>query len=245
MPSLGMYTAEGTLTNWLRPDGATVAAGEPIAEVTTEKATYEIEAPTAGVLHPVAAVGSDHAVQGLLGYVLEPGEAPPAVSQAPRPTAASAATAPSERAGAGESATVVPRPAGEIKATPVARRLAGQHGLDLAIINGSGPGGRIVEADVLAAVERRQHAPALSSAPGAIARRVRRRVPLVGIRRTVGERLRQSLATAVPVTLTREADAAALVEARAALAAPRAVPSMPSSWPSSPPPSASSRRSTP
>src|SRR5687768_17038217 len=77
MPSLGMYTAEGTLTAWLRPTGSPVQIGEPIVEITTEKATHEVEAPVAGTLHHVAEVGTVLPVQALIGYVLAAGEAPP------------------------------------------------------------------------------------------------------------------------------------------------------------------------
>src|SRR5437879_13107294 len=114
MPSLGMFTAEGTLTAWLRPDGAQVAAGEPVAEVTTEKMIQEVVAPAAGILHRVASEGTTLAVQGLMGYILGVGETPPT----------SGATA----APAGPPDTLI-RPAaetpgvatgGEIRATPIA-----------------------------------------------------------------------------------------------------------------------------
>lgn len=218
MPSLGMYTAEGTLTTWLRPPGTAVGAGEVVAEITTEKATYEIEAPEEGLLHVVAEVGVTVPVQGLIGYVLAPGEAPPAVAAGSAPSAIVASepprsiTRPAPAPPAGGSAL----PPAEVKASPVARRLAAQHGLELAGLAGSGPGGRIVEADVLAAIARRE---AASAGPPPDARRVRQRIPLIGIRRTIAERLRHSLATAAPVTLTREASAAALVAARGPLAA--------------------------
>lgn len=250
MPSLGMYTAEGTLTNWLKADGDNIAPGEVVAEITTEKATYEIEAPTEGRLHIVASIGATLEVQGVLGYLLEPGEAPPLVpTAAPTPptnTASPAAPAAPPSAAAA-STTAAPSTAsagerGQAPATPVARRLAAQHGIDLTRLTGSGPGGRIVEADVQAAITAQAGqasaststpgaaAPAASTttesaplaatgpgAPGGPAERLRQRIPLIGIRRTIGERLRQSLQTAVPVTLTRETEAATLVEARTRL----------------------------
>ena len=83
MPSMGMYTEEGVLTAWLRPAGARVAMGDPVAEITTEKATFEIPAPEEGVLHPVAAIGSNLRVEALMGFILRNGEAaPPAVDDA-------------------------------------------------------------------------------------------------------------------------------------------------------------------
>jgi pyruvate dehydrogenase E2 component (dihydrolipoamide acetyltransferase) len=231
MPSLGMYTAEGALTAWLRPDGATVAAGEPVAEITTEKASYEIEAPGDGTLHAVAAVGATLPVQGILGYVLAPGEAPPTPAGGGGGEAGERGSGGAGERGGGEAgaipsprpspmgrgsaaASASPHPPSEIRASPVARRLAAQHGVELAGLTGSGPGGRIVEADVLAAIARPAATGGDKAAEG---RRVRQRLPLAGMRRTIAERLRHSLSTTASVTLTREVDAEAFVAARGRL----------------------------
>jgi pyruvate dehydrogenase E2 component (dihydrolipoamide acetyltransferase) len=216
MPSLGMYTTEGTLTAWLRPPGSEVTAGEPIIEITTEKAAYQIEAPAAGLFHAVADIGAVIADQGVIGYVLAPGEAPPAADAA---SAAPVGGAPASPAPASpprpeSTAGAAPPPAGgEVRASPVARRLAREQGIDITTLVGTGPGGRIVEADVVAAASRGSTVPA-PSRPAASQRIVRDRIPLVGMRRTIGERLRSSLSTTAPVTLTREVDAEALVGAR-------------------------------
>ena len=194
MPTMGMYTEEGILSAWLSPAGKRVEAGEAVAEITTEKAAFEVPAPASGVLHPVAEVGTNLRVEALMGYILADGE--------------TLSTAPVEAAVPPADARVsVPPPAPAERsrpiASPVARRLAAQHGIDLARVGGSGPGGRIVEADILA----------MTAAPSG-ERRILRRVPMAGSRRTVAERLRSTLATAAPVTLTREVDAGALVAAR-------------------------------
>ena len=146
MPSMGMYTEEGVLSAWLRAVGTRVEMGEPILEITTEKVTFEVQAPAAGILHQAAEVGASLHVEALLGYILADGEAPPAGngSRAPQLPARSAVP---------HSAPIVPtarQANAPVKATPAARRLASQHGVDLTAIDGSGPGGRIVEADVLA-----------------------------------------------------------------------------------------------
>src|SRR5690348_13535521 len=75
MPSLGMYTIEGEVSRWLLPDGAVVQPDQPVLELTTEKATVEITAPIAGILQHVLPAGGRVKVQGLLGYILAPGEA--------------------------------------------------------------------------------------------------------------------------------------------------------------------------
>ena len=217
MPSLGMFTAEGTLTAWLRPHGAKVEASEPIAEITTEKTTQEVVAPAAGIVHQVAGIGSNLPVQGLIGYILAEGEALPA-SAAPAPGVASPASATGAPAAMETPRVGAPRPTagGEVRASPIARRIAAEHGIDVASLVGTGPGGRIVEADVQAEITRRAAigASASPAAPTESARRIREKLPLIGMRRTIAERLRSSLSTAAPVTLTREVDADVLVAAR-------------------------------
>ena len=178
MPSFGMYTMEGTLLKWLRPTGAHVAEGSPILEIETDKATQEVIAPADGRLHQVAVEGDLVAEQGLLGYILGDGEEPPA-----RPEPAE-----SGRATAGTAPTA---------ATPAARRLAREQGVDLAALAGSGPHGRIVEADVQTAL----------SLPG-------KRRPLSPMRRAIANRLIHSVTEAIPCTLTREVEAEELALAR-------------------------------
>src|SRR5438067_961131 len=180
MPSLGMYTTEGTVTAWLREPGSQVAAGEPVVEVTTEKAVYQVEAPGDGILHAVAEIGAVVPDQGLIGHVLAPGEDPPAAAPPTTAPAGGAQTAPPTRA----FAPAPPTPGGELRASPAARRLAQDRGIDITTVVGTGPGGRIVEADVMAAMERRSAAPAAPGpvgpgrpAPAAAARNVRERIP--------------------------------------------------------------------
>ena len=209
MPSLGMYTAEGTLVNWLRPAGSTVRAGEPIVEISTEKASHELVAPGDGILHPVAAPGASLSVEGLIGYILGEGEDPPTPDSPASPSGA----------GGGQPYPTSTLAFGtpEIRATPVARRLAREHRIDLGSLEGTGPGGRIVEADILSAIEHVGD----STASGSESHRPRllRRSPLTPMRRTISERLKRSLSTAVSLTLTREVRADVLVRCRAALTA--------------------------
>lgn len=152
MPEMGMYMEEGVLTTWLRPEGTRVEAGEPILEITTEKVTFELPAPAAGILHRAAEVGASLPVQALLGYILAEGEAIPAATEGE----AIADPAPTTGPRGSQPAPEVSRSSGQPKASPAARRLATQHGIDLNLVKGSGPGGRIVEADVLARVAQQQ-----------------------------------------------------------------------------------------
>jgi len=214
MPSFGMYTAEGTFARWLVDSGARVEAGELVAEITTEKASYEIEAPADGIVHPLARPGDALTVEGLIGWLLAEGEAPPAEERDDEPVPVPGLPGP--------AATPTAEYA-RLKASPAARRLASERGVALATVVGSGPGGRVVEADVLAAAERRRvpvAAGSRSTSPSnSVPWRVHWRLPLTGVRGAVARRLREVMATAVPLTLTREVPAAALVAARERLRA--------------------------
>jgi pyruvate/2-oxoglutarate dehydrogenase complex dihydrolipoamide acyltransferase (E2) component len=211
MPVMGMYTEEGVLTAWLRPAGERVEAGDAVAEITTEKSAFEIPAPTSGILHPVVEVGSNLRVESLMGYILVDGEPVPPIGaesdskendreiQRGRP-------AQPETDGTGNAPTQTQTDKRPV-ASPVARRLASQHGIDLTVVKGTGPGGRIVESDVRALV-------AVSDGD----RRVLRRVPMAGSRRTISEFLRATVSAAISTTLTREVDADVFVLARRQLA---------------------------
>ena len=215
MPSFGMYTAEGTVAHWLQPSGTRVQIGDPVLEIETDKALNEIVAPTSGTLLHVAAVGTLIKEEGLLGYILAEGESTPVGSDTESATASVSTMAKN---------AVRPSISGEspVKASPLARNLAKEHGVDLTILQGSGPGGRVVEADVLAWIERMKreaseatgdtHSPTLKQAfPG-------KRVVLTTMRKSIGERLRRSLDVAVPLTITREAEAGYIVATRARIA---------------------------
>jgi pyruvate dehydrogenase E2 component (dihydrolipoamide acetyltransferase) len=206
MPSMGMYTEEGVLTAWLRPAGSRVTPGEPVAEITTEKATFEIPSPEEGILHPVAAVGTTLRLEALMGYVLRDGESVPA-STADTTSIATSSGKPVDAASGSRSETPSTAP---LRATPVAKRLAVQHGIDLKQVSGSGPGGRIVEADIQALISKPEAVRQSSLAD----KRAVERVPMAGLRRLLAERLRGTLSTAAPTTLTREASADLLVAAR-------------------------------
>ena len=229
MPSFGMYTAEGTLHAWSRADGALVQAGDPIAEIETEKSTNEITAPATGRLCHVARPGAPLKEQDVFGYILGQGESAPGASAGARPPGACATTAPPAPQPAEAPATTpAATPAGTsaatpattpaatpgwVRASPVARKIARENDIDLSTVRGTGPGGRVVGQDVRDALERRRGAataaPAASPLPA-----VRAQAGLSTIRRTIAQRLRQSQSTAVSLTLTRDAPAGRLATAR-------------------------------
>lgn len=147
MPALGMAQETGKVLRWLRAEGQEVRQGEPLLEVETDKANVEIEAPASGVLARVLAPeGSEVPVGHVIGWILLPGEAPsdlPAEPAAVEPQPA-VEVAPSL---ATTQAEVPPEPA-RPRASPKARRLAREMGVDLASVRGSGPGGAVLAADL-------------------------------------------------------------------------------------------------
>lgn len=173
MPKMGDAMEEGTLVRWLKHEGDTVQEGEPIAEIATDKATVEIEAPTSGVLRGIrVAENAVVPVNTPLAYILQPGESLPAegdgkASAPTEPTAAAPQPAPTPMAAAA-APQPAPTPAnGEerILASPLARKIAAEHGIDLRQVQGTGPKGRIVERDVLAYLESRKATAVPAAAP--------------------------------------------------------------------------------
>ena len=162
VPQLSISMEEATVSRWLVGDGDAVAAGQIVVEVETDKATVEIEAPEAGLLRIVAAEGAVVAVDGVLAEV-ESGDG--AVVSRPAVAAETPAAERSAAAAAPVAGATGPRRTGPI-ASPAARRLARDQGVELSAVQGTGPGGRIVARDVVAAP---QAAPA--NAHGAADRR--------------------------------------------------------------------------
>lgn len=172
MPQLGLTMEEGTVENWLAAEGDEVKAGQPILEITTDKLTNEVEAETDGVLLKIEAQpGEDVKVQGILGWIGKAGEELPGavkadsdLSGAPaKPPAAAEAEAP---AAAGPARTV----RGKIRISPLARKMAGEFGIDYSKLTGTGPSGRILKRDILKAkaeAEARAEAEAEKPAPKA------------------------------------------------------------------------------
>ncbi len=185
-PQISESTEEGVLVTWFVEPGAKVREGDLVAEVQVEKISAEVLAPGNGTIELLAEPGSV-IVQGHPIAVLETEERPAEFAAAQAPVAAPPAVSPG--APTGQS----------VAASPAARRLGRELGVDLASITGSGPSGRIVEADVRAAAGERR--------PGPVA--------LTPMRRAIAERLRRGLLEAAQLTITAEADVTALTVALA------------------------------
>ena len=176
MPRLSDTMEEGTILRWLKHDGEEVHRGEELVEIETDKAAMTYESDQDGTLQTVAAEGDTLPVGELIARVGVPGDGlaatggatvaehasgaeqaaadqpvPSAAAESP-PSAAAAAEAPAPRdAASGDSPAVATDPGERVKASPLARRIARENGVDLGALSGSGPGGRVVKADVEAA----------------------------------------------------------------------------------------------
>ena len=154
VPQLGESVVEATITRWLKKEGEAVAAGEPVVELETDKVNVEVPAEQAGILQIAQAEGQTVAVGDVLAFVADSSgaEAAPAAPVASLPAAA---PMPSRN---GEATEAVLPPA-----SPVAKRLAEDNKLDLRLVSGSGPAGRVTKDDVTAYLDRGQPAPAGAS----------------------------------------------------------------------------------
>jgi pyruvate dehydrogenase E2 component (dihydrolipoamide acetyltransferase) len=142
MPKLGLTMEEGTITEWFADDGDTVEAGAALLRIETDKTETDVEAAASGRLHRVGQVGDTFACGELIGWFLADGEQAPSGSPAAPVVAAVGVAAAAPVAGVTAPTT------GRIIASPMAKRLAAERNLDLRMIRGTGPGGRIVAADL-------------------------------------------------------------------------------------------------
>ena len=202
MPRLGDFMMEGTVTTLTKSPGDPVTRGEVIAEIETEKVNYDLEATESGVFHPVVEEGATVAVDGLIGYVLAEGEAPPeAPPQPPPPTAQASRPAPASRPVAPARGDVVP-------STPGARRLAAKLDVDISQVTPSGPRGRVVEDDVRRYAEgQAPQVPQGLPEPS-------KRVAMEGIRKTIAEHMRGSISGTAQLSYFLELDVTEAQERR-------------------------------
>jgi pyruvate dehydrogenase E2 component (dihydrolipoamide acetyltransferase) len=212
MPALGVAQEKGTLINWLKTEGQTVTKGEPLMEVETDKATVEIEAAASGILVNVTAAAGDEVPVGqTIALIVAPGEtvAEKSIAQ-PLASAKDSAVASAQLKPETQMGTPSPMPripGSRILASPAARRIAREEGIDLGALNGSGPEGSVLIADVRRAKEKQALEPAA-------AQRVSQLVPLSPMRRIVGERMTQSKQSAPHFYMSMDIDMTVVVGMR-------------------------------
>ncbi len=187
MPKMGDAMTEGKVLRWMKHPGDTVAAGEAIAEIETDKVNVELPADEAGVLAQIlVSEGQAVPVGQPIAVIAKPGEpvgaGTPSVPERHVPSGAPAPTPSPVQSTAPAAAPERVPPEERIKASPLARRLARERGIDLAEIQGTGPEGRITKEDVEAFLARRAEAPTRPSED----------VPLTRMRQTIARRMTES-----------------------------------------------------
>ncbi len=227
LPDIGEGVAEGEVVQWFVKEGETIQEDAPLVSVLTDKANVEIPSPKAGRIARLhASIGQKVKVGGLLVTIETQGgpaaAAPASPTPAPSPArtpAAPAAPVPPPALATGASAT----PTGRSLASPYLRRFAAERGIDLATVKGSGPGGRITEADLTgSSVPRTEAAGAATPRAGppgaptfvAAGDDIIERVPIRGVRRAISEHMSQSVHTAAHFTYVEEIDVSELVRFR-------------------------------
>jgi pyruvate dehydrogenase E2 component (dihydrolipoamide acetyltransferase) len=221
MPALSPTMKEGKITKWVKKEGDKISSGEAVAEVETDKSNLEVEAYEDGYLLKIVVPENESAPVGApIAYLGEKGEKVEAPAQQPKPVAAAPAPAapaprPSTPAPAAAQKTSAPGPAaprpqapaqvvpfrrdgdrraeeGRLRASPLAKRMAEERGLDLAGLQGSGPQGRIIKRDIEEALTHGAAAPRLVPSPGvplSVERREPQVVPISSMRRVIAQRL--------------------------------------------------------
>jgi pyruvate dehydrogenase E2 component (dihydrolipoamide acetyltransferase) len=242
MPRLSDSMEEGTIIKWLKAEGDEVARGDELVEIETDKATMTYEADSDGVLQIVAAEGDTLPVGEVIARLNGAGEATEVRRQAsegePEPDAAGEASGVGRQASEGEpepAAQAEPEPEPEpapppsaaesdggerVKASPIARRMAREKGLELSSLRGTGPGGRIVKADVESAAPAAAPQAAPAAAPEPAAATGKGESELVELTRTqqlIARRMAESKATVPDFALNMDIDMEAAVAMRAQL----------------------------
>jgi pyruvate dehydrogenase E2 component (dihydrolipoamide acetyltransferase) len=192
LPRLGQGMEAGTIVKWLKSEGEAVEKGEPLYELDTDKVTQEVEAEASGVLIKIAVSEGEVPVGETIAFIGKEGEEAPASGEKPAEAPQREPEREEGRAAAAEVAQAQPAPAssstnGRVKASPLARRIARERGIDLASLSGSGPDGRIIAEDV----ERAQAQPA-AAAPVAVPSGEVTSTPLSNVRKTIARRLTEA-----------------------------------------------------
>jgi pyruvate dehydrogenase E2 component (dihydrolipoamide acetyltransferase) len=240
MPQMGESIFEGTITKWLKKPGDKVQRDEPLFEISTDKVDAEIPAPASGVLQEIkVSEGNTVQVNTVVGVIGDANGASPAAAAPAKPAqAAPAPSAPAPPAPAAQKAAPAAPPApastpavaskeddeSDVRSSPLVRKLAREHNIDLAQVSGTGTGGRVTKQDVLDFVEHRSSAPAAAPAapapstprpaapaPAAIPGDL---VPMSNMRKIIAQRMIESRRTSAHVHCMFEVDLTRIVSLR-------------------------------
>lgn len=216
VPRLGMAVADATIIEWKAQEGEQVAEKQVVVVIETEKLRYDVESPASGLVHIIKNADDTAAVGSAVGIIAESKEELAAL-QTSQPEPAPAAT---EAAAAPQAAAAPPVSAGEkgerVKISPVARKMAEEHVIDVTQVPGTGPGGRITREDIEKAIAGKAAGPKVAAATAGTSgeKRVKSTVPLRGMRGAIAEHMQRSLATSAQLTAMGEIDMTQMVKMR-------------------------------
>lgn len=208
MPKLSSTMDVGTITTWLKNEGDSVEIGEAIFEVMTDKIAIEVEAYDEGVLlKKYIGDGESAPVNSVIAYIGEAGEDVPAEMPGAEETAAAEEMTEAVEEAPKETAAVETAKTSKVRATPAARRIAREKGIDLQKVQGSGPKGRIQALDVKEYQEPATTVATPKAAEGEM-------IPWSGMRKAIADKMSQSKQTIPHVTLNAEVDLTKVIELR-------------------------------
>lgn len=215
IPKLGMATADVTLVEWKVKEGEWVEAHQVVMAVETEKIKSEVESSAAGFVHILVAQDSKVPIGRVVGLIAASKEELEALQKEPPKeisiTPVEVAEAPAVEAAPAEAAVPPEEKRERIPISPVARRMAEEHAIDITKVTGTGPGGRIVKEDIEKAIEAREKAPPVEVYEG---KRVKATMPLRGMRKAIAEHMHRSLLVAAQLTYLGEIDMTEMMKLR-------------------------------
>ena len=218
MPKLGLTMTEGLIVEWRKKEGDPVTKGDILFVLETEKVTYEVEAPEDGTIGKILVKEQETVPVGaLVAYLLRPGESAAAITAAPAAAPRAEAASPAPASASAAAAAPAAPAGGRVKATPLAKKLAKEYGIDLAAMGGTGPGGRILREDVEKAKASGIKAPAAAAPAAAAPSAEEKLVPFTGMRRTIAKKMLQSKLEAAQTYMSNTVDASNLQRYREAL----------------------------
>ncbi|MBS7646479.1 MAG: dihydrolipoamide acetyltransferase family protein [Candidatus Bathyarchaeia archaeon] len=203
MPKLDLAMDSGTIVEWFKKEGENVQEGERVVSIMTQKVTYEINAPTSGVLYKILApVNAEVPVGKPIAVIMEPGDNAADIERYIKEvTVEEVVPKIVTKEPTVEAREEAKKEILRIKISPIAKKLAEEHGIDITKIKGTGPEGRITKEDVLNAIKE------LEARKGKV-------TPLAGVRKIIAERMTLSHKTIPPVTYSMELDATQMIAVR-------------------------------
>lgn len=212
IPKLGMTMTEATLVEWKVAEGDHVNKGDVVLAIQTEKTLWDVQAAASGFVHILVQQDVKAAVGRVVGLIAATKEELEQLQKEPPKELYTTGAAPPARAPAAGAAAAAPArgPGERVAVSPLARKLAEEHGIDVTAIAGTGPGGRIIKEDVEAAIEARAREIEIAYQ----GRRVKAKTPLRGMRAAIAEHMQRSLAVSAQLTSMGEIEATELVKAR-------------------------------